>query len=67
MENKYKKKYIFERVSMVGIFVYKSGVFNLLYDINGTSSCRNTPLKYIHVIFSMVNCLPNKCSAEMRK
>lgn len=45
MENKYKKKYIFERVSMVGIFVYKSGVFNLLYDINGTSSCRNTPLK----------------------
>lgn len=45
MENKYKKKYIFERVSMVGIFVYKSGVFNLLYDINGTSSCRNNPLK----------------------
>lgn len=45
MENKYKKKYISERVSMVGIFVYKSGVFNLLYDINGTSNCRNTPLK----------------------
>lgn len=45
MENKYKKKYISERVSMVGIFVYKSGVFNLLYDINGTSSCRKTPLK----------------------
>lgn len=45
MENKYKKKYISERVYMVGIFVYKSGVFNLLYDINGTSSCRNTPLK----------------------
>lgn len=45
MENKYKKKYISERVSMVEIFVYKSGVFNLLYDINGTSSCRNTPLK----------------------
>lgn len=45
MENKYKKKYISERVSMVWIFVYKSGVFNLLYDINGTSSCRNTPLK----------------------
>lgn len=45
MENKYKKKYISERVSMVGIFVYKSGVFNLLYDINGSSSCRNTPLK----------------------
>lgn len=53
MENKYKKKYISERVSMVGIFVYKSGVFNLLYDINGTSSCRNTPLKiYSCDIFS---------------
>lgn len=42
MENKYKKKYISERVRL---FVYKSGVFNLLYDINGTSSCRNTPLE----------------------
>lgn len=41
MENKYKKKYIFERVFMVGIFVYKLGVFNLFYDINGIFSCRN--------------------------
>lgn len=67
MENKYKKKYIFERVSMVGIFVYKSGVFNLLMTLMGHLAVGTLLSKYIRVIFSMVNCLPNKCSAEMRK
>lgn len=69
MENKYKKKYISERVSMVGIFVYTVNQEFLIYfmTLMGHLAVGTLLSKYIHVIFSMVNCLPNKCSAEMRK
>lgn len=69
MENKYKKKYISERVSMVGIFVYTVNQEFLIYfmTLMGHLAVGTLLSKYIRVIFSMVNCLPNKCSSEMRK
>lgn len=63
MENKYKKKYISERV-----FLYINQEF-LIYcmTLMGHLAVETLLSKYIYVIFSMVNCLPNKCCAEMRK
>lgn len=63
MEYKYKKKYISERV-----FLYINQEF-LIYFMTfmGHLAVGTLLSKYIRVIFSMVNCLPNKCSAEMRK
>lgn len=63
MENKYKKKYISERV-----FLYINQEFLIYFmTLMGHLTVGTLLSKYIHVIFSMVNCLPNKCSAEMRK
>lgn len=63
MENKYKKKYISERV-----FLYINQEFLIYFmTLMGHLAVGTLLSKYIHVIFSMVNCLPNKCSAEMRK
>lgn len=63
MENKYKKKYISERV-----FLYINQEFLIYFmALMGHLAVGTLLSKYIHVIFSMVNCLPNKCSAEMRK
>lgn len=63
MENKYKKKYIFERV-----FLYINQEFLIYFmTLMGHLAVGTLLSKYIRVIFSMVNCLPNKCSAEMRK
>lgn len=63
MENKYKKKYISERV-----FLYINQEFFIYFmTLMGHLAVGTLLSKYIHVIFSMVNCLPNKCSAEMRK
>lgn len=62
MENKYKK-YISERV-----FLYINQEFLIYFmTLMGHLAVGTLLSKYIHVIFSMVNCLPNKCSAEMRK
>lgn len=63
MENKYKKKYISERV-----FLYINQEFLIYFmTVMGHLAVGTLLSKYIHVIFSMVNCLPNKCSSEMRK
>lgn len=63
MENKYKKKYISERV-----FLYINQEFLIYFmTLMGHLAIGTLLSKYIHVIFSMVNCLPNKCSSEMRK
>lgn len=63
MENKYKKKYISERV-----FLYINQEFLIYFmTLMGHLAVGTLLSKYIRVIFSMVNCLPNKCSAEMRK
>lgn len=63
MENKYKKKYISERV-----FLYINQEFLIYFmTLMGHLAVGTLLSKYIHVIFSMVNCLPNKCCAEMRK
>lgn len=63
MENKYKKKYISERV-----FLYINQEFLIYFmTLMGHLAVGTLLSKYIHVIFSIVNCLPNKCSAEMRK
>lgn len=63
MENKYKKKYISERV-----FLYINQEFLIYFmTLMGHLAVGTLLSKYICVIFSMVNCLPNKCSAEMRK
>lgn len=63
MENKYKKKYISERV-----FLYINQEFLIYFmTLMGHLAVGTLLSKYIHVIFSMVNCLLNKCSAEMRK
>lgn len=63
MENKYKKKYISERV-----FLYINQEFLIYFmTLMGHLAVGTLLSKYIYVIFSMVNCLPNKCSAEMRK
>lgn len=63
MENKYKKKYISERV-----FLYINQEFLIYFmTLMGHLAVETLLSKYIRVIFSMVNCLPNKCSAEMRK
>lgn len=63
MENKYKKKYISERV-----FLYINQEFLIYFmTLMGHLAVGTLLPKYIHVIFSVVNCLPNKCSAEMRK
>lgn len=63
MENKYKKKYISERV-----FLYINQEFLIYFmTLMGHLAVGTLLSKYIHVIFSMVNCLPNKCSSEMRK
>lgn len=63
MENKYKKKYISERVSL-----YINQEFLIYFmTLMGHLAVGTLLSKYIRVIFSMVNCLPNKCSAEMRK
>lgn len=63
MENKYKKKYISERV-----FLYINQEFLIYFmTLMGHLAVGTLLSKYIHVIFSVVNCLPNKCSAEMRK
>lgn len=63
MENKYKKKYISERV-----FLYINQEFLIYFmTLMGHLAVGTLLSKYIRVIFSMVNCLPNKCSSEMRK
>lgn len=63
MENKYKKKYISERV-----FLYINQEFLIYFmTLMGHLAVETLLSKYIYVIFSMVNCLPNKCSSEMRK
>lgn len=63
MENKYKKKYISERV-----FLYINQEFLIYFmTLMGHIAVGTLLSKYIRVIFSMVNCLPNKCSSEMRK
>lgn len=63
MENKYKKKYISERV-----FLYINQEFLIYFmTLMGHLAVETLLSKYIYVIFSMVNCLPNKCCAEMRK
>lgn len=63
MENKYKKKYISERV-----FLYINQEFLIYFmTLMGHLAVGTLLSKYIRVIFSMVNCFPNKCSAEMRK
>lgn len=63
MENKYKKKYISERV-----FLYINQEFLIYFmTLMGHLAVGTLLSKYIRVIFSMVNCLPNKCCAEMRK
>lgn len=63
MEYKYKKKYISERV-----FLYINQEFLIYFmTLMGHLAVGTLLSKYIRVIFSMVNCLPNKCSAEMRK
>lgn len=63
MENKYKKKYISERV-----FLYINQEFLIYFmTLMGRLAVETLLSKYIYVIFSMVNCLPNKCCAEMRK
>lgn len=63
MENKYKKKYISERV-----FLYINQEFLIYFmTLMGHLAVETLLSKYIYVIFSMVNCSPNKCCAEMRK
>lgn len=63
MENIYKKKYISERV-----FLYINQEFLIYFmTLMGHLAVGTLLSKYIRVIFSMVNCLPNKCSSEMRK
>lgn len=63
MENKYKKKYISERV-----FLYINQEFLIYFmTLMGHLAVETLLSKYIYVIFSMVNCLPNKCCAEMKK
>lgn len=55
MEYKYKKKYISERV-----FLYINQEFLIYFmTLMGHLAVGTLLSKYIRVIFSMVNCLPN--------
>lgn len=62
------KRSIFLKESLWWGFLYINQEFLIYFmTLMGHLAVGTLLSKYIHVIFSMVTCLPNKCSAEMRK